>query len=321
MDVMKVFALLFLAILTTYSAAFAADKAHYQPIECRAVPLPEREVPSYKRYPNGGPREIGIIGETVEGAWIRRLNKETGEFDAIKAKPGMRVYVNDTLRTPHGVDGIMTVETYDHGIMRMADNADVYIQNYVIEDSEVNHASVSVASGWMRFKGKHAIRYNTGYEFHLPTMTIGIRGTEGIIYASSGITNDLYLTEGKVDICRRQKGDGKIQEIVSIEADENGEFVRVSTRDIRRNDTPPKGFLERRVPPSILAPMVRKYDFSKKITTEEPTKEIKQYADKSRRHYKRRPWMDHTQYRPVPKGKKYYTGSMAIKHGWKPVDE
>lgn len=312
-------------LVVSFAGMVNAETHTYQPAGCNLSESGEPKLLRFLRTPsqNGGkPEPIGVITEAVEGAWVNRIDPATGEVVPIKAKAGMRVYETDTLRTPRGPNAFITVDTLDHGVMRMADNADVYIQNYIIdsEKEQVRQAEISVAKGWLRFAGDHALGPEENFEIHTPTMTIGIRGTAGIVNASSSLNTDLFLTDGKVDVCRKEKRTGETLDTAVLEADDNGEFLRASRKDIRISDVPPKNYLEKLVPTALIKPTKSNLDAA--VALKEPKAEVLQYADTSLRNYRDRPWMRYRDIQAVkPGASKFYTGSMAIKHGFKQLGE
>lgn len=134
---------------------------------------------------------IGVITD-IEGD-VKLLRGDT--FFAVAN--GVDVFQSDALET--GEDSKAQVDMVDGTSLLIGPDTRVRLSEYDIgDDNSVTSAVVDVVSGWMRFA---VAKLNDlgSYNIDTPTMTIGVRGTEGVIEAGDE-KSGLFLEEGKVDL-------------------------------------------------------------------------------------------------------------------------
>ena len=90
----------------------------------------------------------------------------------------------------------------DGSILKIAGVSRIMLSDYKLaDDGNVIEAAVDVLSGWLRF-AVSKLHGEGKYEFNNSVMTVGIRGTEGIIEASKE-QGALHLLEGRVIASQR----------------------------------------------------------------------------------------------------------------------
>jgi hypothetical protein len=135
--------------------------------------------------------DVGVFSE-VDGE-VKILRGDTYYQAAI----GVDVNEQDIIET--GEQGSAQLDLKDGSSLRMAGNSRVLLSDYQLrEDGSVVKATVDVLSGWLRF-AVSKLHGNSSYGFNTPVMTIGIRGTQGIIQADTG-DGSLMLEEGHVRV-------------------------------------------------------------------------------------------------------------------------
>lgn len=110
---------------------------------------------------------------------------------------GVEVFQSDALET--GQDSKAQIDMVDGTNLLIGPGTRIRLSEYeVADDNSVTSAVVDVLSGWMRFA---VAKLNDlgSYDIDTPTMTIGVRGTEGVIEAGDQ-KSGLFLEEGKVEL-------------------------------------------------------------------------------------------------------------------------
>ncbi len=168
------------------------------------------------------------------------------------AKVGVEIQSDDILIT--GKNSSVQLEMIDKSILKLGAKSRLLLADYKVrKDKSVIKATVEVLSGWLRFV-VNKLRKDSDYEFNTPVMTIGVRGTEGIIEAENK-TGGLFLQEGAVQVITR-KGTGKAQ---ALEI-KSGQYVsRGLNRRFVQTSKPPISF-QRRLPRAIQAKLNRRID-------------------------------------------------------------
>lgn len=135
--------------------------------------------------------EIGYITEATEGAQLIRGDT------VFSLEEGVALDSEDVINT--GAGGHAQMEMQDGSVFEVGSSSQVHLSEYQLNDrKQVEKAEISLVAGWLRFitAKLNQPRY---YRFTTPTMTIGIRGTEGTINAEEDISS-LSLSEGEVDV-------------------------------------------------------------------------------------------------------------------------
>ena len=166
------------------------------------------------------------------------------------AKAGVEIQSNDILIT--GENSSVQLEMIDKSILKLGAKSRLLLADYKVrKDKSVIKATVEVLSGWLRFV-VNKLKKDSDYRFNTPVMTIGVRGTEGIIEAENK-TGGLFLQEGAVRVITR-KGTGKSQ---TLEI-KSGQYVsRGLNRRFVQTSKPPPGF-QRRLPRAMQVKLNRR---------------------------------------------------------------
>ena len=166
---------------------------------------------------------IGYVTEADEAARLIRGD----EVFALQA--GVAVEQQDIISTQS--EGYAQLEMEDGSVLDIGPASQVHLTEYLLDGKpdtdrngrdkrEVDKAEVSLITGWLRFitaKLQPAGRY----QFTTPTMTIGIRGTEGII-SSTQDDASLSLEEGRVEVAELDSAGLSSAEVTAVKA---GEFI------------------------------------------------------------------------------------------------
>ena len=134
---------------------------------------------------------VGVFTETSGDVKFLR-----GDY-YFEAAAGVEVETEDLVET--GDAATAQLDMGDGSMLRMGPNSRLALTDYRLDDNgNVITAGIEVVSGWLRF-AVSKLRNDAGYRIETPTMTIGIRGTEGVIEARDN-QGGLYLEEGAVEV-------------------------------------------------------------------------------------------------------------------------
>jgi hypothetical protein len=154
------------------------------------------------------------------------------------AAEGAAVEAGDVLQT--GADGGAQVEMQDGTLLQAGPASQLHLAQYSLASGAVEAADVSLVRGWLRFvtaklsPGKH-------FQYTTPTMTIGIRGTEGVLEAGEDNAT-LALDEGQVEV-RELDAQGNLSAPRPLRG---GEFIeRRQGRVAQWRERHPEGWRER----------------------------------------------------------------------------
>jgi len=113
---------------------------------------------------------------------------------------GVEVDEQDIIETAD--EASVQLDMNDGSILKIAGGSRIMLSDYKLdEDGNVIEAAVDVLSGWLRF-AVSKLQGEGKYEFNNSVMTVGIRGTEGIIEAGKE-QGALHLLEGRVVASQR----------------------------------------------------------------------------------------------------------------------
>jgi hypothetical protein len=135
--------------------------------------------------------EVGHVTEIDDKAELIR----DGSVFALEL--GVAVSADDIVKT--GDDSIAQLEMLDGSVLDVGPSSELHIAQYSLEENnQLNGGEVSLLAGWLRFITS---KLNTSRTFNIntPTMSIGIRGTEGIIGIDE-VSSQLELATGQVDV-------------------------------------------------------------------------------------------------------------------------
>ncbi|MHB8454186.1 MAG: FecR family protein [Acidiferrobacterales bacterium] len=160
----------------------------------------------------------------------------------------------DIVETHSG--GSAQLEMNDGSILRLGPKSRLALSEYRLDDhGNVVSAALDVISGWLRFQVAK-LHQAAAFNIDTPVMTIGIRGTEGMIDASAN-QGGLYLEEGMVRV--------KTQNHASVGPQttrvSTGQYIERSRgRMFSHSNGMPTAF-RNRMPPDFRARIVRRIRF------------------------------------------------------------
>jgi hypothetical protein len=162
----------------------------------------------------------------------------------VSAARGVDIEADDIVET--GTDAAAQLDLDDGSVLKLGAQTRVALAEYRLDaNNNIVAAAVDVLSGWMRF-AVAKLRPDRSFGIHTPTLTIGIRGTEGTIEAESE-RGALHLTEGAVDVTPTGS-DSQTAAATRINA---GEYIqRARGAPLLRQGQPPREFLQR-LPPGM----------------------------------------------------------------------
>jgi hypothetical protein len=195
------------------------------------------------------PAKIGTVTE-VEGQV--QLLRDNAFYEA---GVGVEIYNTDSVLTSS--DGQVQFDMVDGTNLRIGSDTRLRFSEYELDEKgNVVSAVVDVLSGWIRF-AVATLQENSAYNIDTPTMTIGIRGTEGVIEAGEQ-NSGLFLSEGNVSIIGADSGAAETPlELVG------GEYAeRPSGQPIRRQAMTEQ-LQESRIPPRMRLRIARRMQFLK----------------------------------------------------------
>lgn len=120
------------------------------------------------------------------------------------AAQGVAVDENDIIET--GDSASTQIEMKDGSVLRLGANSHLLVAEYQLDnEGNVLSAGLEVLSGWLRFAVAKLHGSDGQYAIATPTMTVGIRGTEGVIEAKNE-HGGLYLEKGLVAVHAQDAG-------------------------------------------------------------------------------------------------------------------
>ncbi len=188
---------------------------------------------------------VGVFTDTVGDVQILRTR------DYLAAAPGVEVTPEDIVET--GKASSAQLDMDDGSVLKLGPETRVVLSDYNIDaNKNVASAALDVLSGWVRF-AVAKLKPEGRYQIHTPTLTIGIRGTEGIIEAQND-QGGLHLSEGAVDVA--PVGTDAIgHPPMRVNG---GEYIqRVRGQALAKHAQPPTAF-QNRLPSTLQQPLARR---------------------------------------------------------------
>jgi hypothetical protein len=183
---------------------------------------------------------VGIFSEVSGDTRIQRGD------DYYAAAQGVEVDVDDIVET--GADAAAQIEMKDGSVLKLGAGSRLLVADYRLDpDGNVLTAGLDVLSGWLRFAVAKLHGSGTHYDISTPTMTIGIRGTEGVIEAANQ-QGSLYLEKGAVAVHAVDAGSVPVSAGQYIERARGRAFARPEAMPAAFRARMPQGlrqFLER----------------------------------------------------------------------------
>jgi hypothetical protein len=156
--------------------------------------------------------DVGVITE-IQGDV--QLIRPSGVF---AAAAGVALQGEDVIRTADNASA--QLEMLDGSVFELGPQSELYLAEYQLDRTDsVAKAEIGILNGWLRFLTGRLSR-EAQYEYVTPTVTIGIRGTEGVIAAAEHET-ELLLSDGQVDVAELDN-DGRSGMVTALRA---GEFL------------------------------------------------------------------------------------------------
>ncbi len=167
-----------------------------------------------------------------------------------QAAVGVDVSEQDIVVT--GDNASAQLDLKDGSSLRISGKSRVMLSDYQLrDDGSVVKATIDVLSGWLQF-AVSKLHGDSSYAFNTPVMTIGIRGTEGVIEAESG-NGSLMLDQGHVKV---QGIDGDGNPKPGIQSLDTGQYLsRARGARFERRMGAPARFRDR-LPPRMRARLV-----------------------------------------------------------------
>lgn len=211
---------------------------------------------------------IGVFTDVQGDTHVQR-----GEV-YLAAAPGVDVEEDDIVET--GDNASAQVELQDGSLLKLGAASRLLLADYKFDNGgNVVSAGIEVLSGWLRFAVSKLRSNESRYAISTPTMTIGIRGTEGVIEAGSA-RGGLFLEEGEVTVRAAEAGS------IPVRA---GEYIeRAPGQPFARPGAAPPAFRARM--PSTLQPrMARRAHLLKQRGV--PPRQIRRILREDRERYLR----------------------------------
>jgi len=192
----------------------------------------------------------------------------------LAAAPGVDVEEDDIIET--GDNASAQVEMHDGSLFKLGAASRLLLADYKFDSGgNVVSAGLEVLSGWLRFAVSKLRSNESRYAISTPTMTIGIRGTEGVIEAHSA-RGGLLLEEGEVAVRAADAGS------VPVRA---GEYIeRAPGQPFARPGAAPPAF-RARMPASMQPRMARRAHLLKQQGV--PPQQIRHIQREDRERYLR----------------------------------
>lgn len=190
----------------------------------------------------------------------------------LAATPGVEVDEDDILETDANASA--QVEMNDGSLLKLGAGTRLLLADYKFDnDGNVIKAGLDALSGWLRFAVSKLRSSNSRYDINTPTMTIGIRGTEGIIEIAES-RGGLFLETGEVAVNAADAGSTQLRA---------GEFIEhIQGRPFARAVAPPTAF-RARMPGVMQARLARRAHLLKQRGL--PPRQIRRVLREDRKRY------------------------------------
>lgn len=205
------------------------------------------------------------------------------EAQFLVAESGVEVERADIIET--GADASAQLDMEDGSILRLGSATRLLVSEYRLDDEKnVVAAGLDLLAGWLRF-AVVKLKPNTDYAFQTSTLTIGVRGTEGVIEAANE-QSGLHLIEGVVEVGAFGEAAREIAPLRVV----GGEYIeRPHGKRFTRMRQPPRAFRQR-MPRAFERKLVRRAAELKRRGV--PPKRIRRLApDDARKLMQRHPHM------------------------------
>lgn len=193
------------------------------------------------------PAQAAIVGvfTQVQGE-VQLLRGE----NYLAAENGVEIEPQDIVET--GAQSSTQLDMEDGSVFRLGPGTRLVVSEYKLDSNKnVLVAGLDLLNGWMRF-AVSKLKQEGNYSMRTPVLTIGVRGTEGVIEAANE-QGGLHLHEGLVEVGSA----GQDLPATAPVRVTSGEYIqRQRGRAFQRLAQPPPEFA-RRLPPAVQHKLVR----------------------------------------------------------------
>ncbi len=188
--------------------------------------------------------EDEAVGTLAESAGTVRLLRGT---NYLETQRGVEVFPQDIVET--GANGSAQIDLKDGSVLKLGPGSRLALTDYKLDKNRnVISATVDVLTGWLRFAVSKLRKDDSKYRINAPSLTIGIRGTEGVVEAGAE-EGAVHLVTGRIEV-GGQDAQGKPLPAVQVNA---GEYIQrlQGQPTFRRLPAPPPSF-QNRVPQGVV---------------------------------------------------------------------
>jgi hypothetical protein len=186
---------------------------------------------------------IGVLSE-VNGE--TRLLRGDNYIEAVK---GVELEAQDIIET--GGNAAAQLDMDDGSSLRLGPGTRLALTEYRLDSGKnVIAAGLDLLSGWLRFAVSKLKQPQSRYQVSSAVMTLGIRGTEGVVEAS-GEQGALHLETGLVEVTQAHGAGASPLSVAG------GEYVQRQRGQALRKMAPTAAFAAR-VPPAMRARLARR---------------------------------------------------------------
>ncbi len=188
--------------------------------------------------------EDEAVGTLAESAGTVRLLRGA---NYLETQRGVEVFPQDIVET--GANGSAQIDLKDGSVLKLGPGSRLALTDYKLDKNRnVVSATVDVLTGWLRFAVSKLRKDDSKYRINAPSLTIGIRGTEGVVEAGAE-EGAVHLVTGRIEV-GGQDAQGKPLPAVQVNA---GEYIQrlQGQPTFRRLPAPPPSF-QNRVPQGVV---------------------------------------------------------------------
>lgn len=195
------------------------------------------------------PALAGSIGVVSEVNGTARLLRGT---DVLEAARGVDLQAQDIAETD--TNSSLQLDMEDGSVLRLGPVTRLALTEYrLADDRALIDAGIDLLTGWLRFAVAKLRRTQASYTISMPTLTVGIRGTEGVV-ESDARQGSLHLLSGAVEVSAE---DLHVRSLPVAHVNAGEYIARLQGGLFQKPATPPASF-QRRLPPALREPALPK---------------------------------------------------------------
>jgi len=195
------------------------------------------------------PAMAGSIGVVSEVNGTARLLRGT---DVLEAARGVDLQAQDIAETD--TNSSLQLDMEDGSVLRLGPMTRLSLTEYrLADDRALIDAGIDLLTGWLRFAVTKLRRTQASYTINMPTLTVGIRGTEGVV-ESDARQGSLHLLSGAVEVSAE---DLHVRSLPVAHVNAGEYIARLQGGMFQKPATPPASF-QRRLPPALREPALPK---------------------------------------------------------------